>query len=248
MLRYCLFQFRKFRRKSAEPSRSDVTKRSAELPTDSQVPQVIQSLTVARRGPNGTNTVSLSNQVEQQRGPARNEDHVGEQPRVRRSDPLGLHVVFEPESNPTLNLIFVHGLGGTSEQTWSRDKDKNKFWPREWLPHEPGFETTRILSFGYNAHFKSLGQDNILNIGDFAKDLLFAMKYGVNDSAQGFQIDKVSFSKSSYAILTLSLLSTAIELQRRTRETRLFKLHVPHSAPYHGVYNNNVPFEVYRAF
>ena len=147
-----------------------------------------------QRSPTCTSTLSSFNQVEQQRGIARNEDHVRERSRARHADPLGLHVVFEPENDPTLNLIFVHGLGGTSRQTWSRDRDTDKFWPREWLPHEPGFEATRILSFGYNAHFASSGRDNILNIGDFAKDLLFAMKYGVNENAQGFQIDRVSSS------------------------------------------------------
>jgi len=135
--------------------------------------------------------------VGQQTRSARNEEQVRERSRERHDDPLGLHVVHEPDAAPSIDLIFVHGLGGTCRKTWSRDRDTRLFWPQEWLPHEHGFQTVRILTFGYNAHFAAAGRENVLNIGDFAKDLLFGMKYALNQSAEELHIGKVSDSSGS---------------------------------------------------
>ncbi|KAH8811320.1 hypothetical protein F5884DRAFT_781773 [Xylogone sp. PMI_703] len=98
----------------------------------------------------------------------------------RRLDPLGLTILHEPTALPTLDIIFVHGLGGSSRQTWSKDRDPALFWPQEWLPSEPVIQTARILTFGYNADF--LGPANISRISDFAKDLLYAVQFMSNDS------------------------------------------------------------------
>ena len=84
----------------------------------------------------------------------------------------------------------MHGLGGTSRQTWSKNKDPNLFWPKEWLPFEPEISQARVLSFGYNAHFAAAGT-NILNISDFAKELLFGMKFGTDDKAKVLGVGQV---------------------------------------------------------
>lgn len=85
----------------------------------------------------------------------------------------------------------MHGLGGTSQQTWSRDKDPRLFWPKVWLPFEPELSQARVLSFGYNAHFAA-GGSNILNISDFAKELLFGMKFGTDSQAKILGVGQVS--------------------------------------------------------
>ena len=121
----------------------------------------------------------------------RNEQHLRELSRERQSDPLGLTVVHEPLSDLSTDIIFVHGLGGTSIKTWSRNRDPKLFWPGEWLPHEIGFESVRVLSFGYNAHFAASGQQNMLNITDFAKDLLFGMKFGIGERGEELQVGAV---------------------------------------------------------
>jgi hypothetical protein len=90
-----------------------------------------------------------------------------------------------------IDIIFVHGLGGTSQQTWSKNRDPNLFWPREWLPFEPDISTARILSFGYNASFSSAGQNNIFNISDFAKELLFGMKFGMDKKSKALGVGQV---------------------------------------------------------
>lgn len=109
----------------------------------------------------------------------------------RHADPIGLSVIYEPETTRSLDIIFVHGLGGTSRQTWAKNRDENLFWPSRWLPLEPGISTARILSFGYNAHFMSTGPNSIANISDFAKDLLYEMRLGKDRAMSDLGIGKV---------------------------------------------------------
>ena len=86
-------------------------------------------------------------------------------------DPLGLHLVCD-NSDPSGDLIFVHGLGGTARKTWSWDRNVAYFWPA-WLAEEDGLSSYRIFTYGYNSNFKGAGTN--LNIIDFAKDLLFQL-------------------------------------------------------------------------
>ena len=105
-------------------------------------------------------------------------------------DEFGLHVVYQPSSPAPLDIIFVHGLGGASHKTWSKHQDPNLFWPQQWLPLESDLCSARILTYGYNARFRSGGPQN-MNIGDFAKDLLFEMKYGKGGDTEDLGIGKV---------------------------------------------------------
>lgn len=88
------------------------------------------------------------------------------------SDPIGLHLLHEPETVAPLDIVFIHGIGGTSKATWSQDGDPEKFWPQTWLPKEAGIKSARILSFGYNATWATTGPTPITSIADFASDLL----------------------------------------------------------------------------
>ncbi|KAI0156467.1 hypothetical protein GGR57DRAFT_82780 [Xylariaceae sp. FL1272] len=108
----------------------------------------------------------------------------------RKQEPLGLHILHEPEGQRAIDVIFVHGLGGTSRLSWSWNRDLNYFWPKEWLPLEPELRDARILTFGYNAHFMSQKGD-LFNITDFAKDLLLQMKFGSDSNVRTFDIGKV---------------------------------------------------------
>jgi len=69
-----------------------------------------------------------------------------------RNDDFHLSHDFEAHT------VFVHGLGGGSESTWTKDK---VLWPRDLLPLEDGYRNTGIHSFGYDSDFKA---SNILNI------------------------------------------------------------------------------------
>ncbi|KAJ4416586.1 hypothetical protein N0V85_002217 [Neurospora sp. IMI 360204] len=103
-----------------------------------------------------------------------------------RPDGLGLHILHHPES-PTHDLIFVHGLGGHSQLTWSKNHNVDLFWPELWLPEDPDVGCARIFTYGYDANYLG-GAKNINNITNFAKDLLFQMHYGKDRDGQDLDI------------------------------------------------------------
>ncbi|GAB1314257.1 hypothetical protein MFIFM68171_04467 [Madurella fahalii] len=84
--------------------------------------------------------------------------------------PLGLNLLSHP-SEPVVDLIFVHGLGGGSRKTWSKTDSVSHYWPAEWLPNDPAFERVRIHSYGYNSDWVK-GNDNCLNLHHIGKSLL----------------------------------------------------------------------------
>lgn len=101
------------------------------------------------------------------------QQHAGGSSKKKAKDPLGFNPVSSPR-NPIVDIIFIHGLGGSSYRSWSWDHDPRNFWP-QWLSFEPELSNARIYTFGYTAGVG--GPSNMMNILDFAKDLLFKMKY-----------------------------------------------------------------------
>jgi WD40 repeat protein len=101
---------------------------------------------------------------------------------------FGLHVIHQPEF-AQVDIIFVHGLGGHSQNTWSKNHDPSFFWPKLWLPIEPGMENARILTFGYNANFRGINAGKgISSIMDFAKELLFEMLFAKDSSGGNLNV------------------------------------------------------------
>lgn len=130
--------------------------------------------------------------------------HSQQRSQDRRTDPLGLVILYTPERSPSADIIFVHGLGGTSLQTWSRNRDPDLCWPQKWLPLESDISSSRIFSFGYNAHFSSSGSNSIASISDFAKSLLFAMKFGKGEDGEDLKVGSVG------SLFIFSLIKTKI--------------------------------------
>jgi pimeloyl-ACP methyl ester carboxylesterase len=92
-------------------------------------------------------------------------------PGVDSRGALGLNTLYAP-SNPLIDFVFVHGLGGGSTKTWCLSEDPTLFWPKEWLPRDPGFSKVQIHSFGYDADWSSSKSTPSLNIHDFGRSLL----------------------------------------------------------------------------
>jgi hypothetical protein len=88
----------------------------------------------------------------------------------------GLQILYEADtkiSSPNtqvVQIIFVHGLGGSAKETWT-DSKTNGFW-LTWLHEQSEFENVRIATFAYDAKFDSLTSGNHLAIPDFADQLL----------------------------------------------------------------------------
>jgi pimeloyl-ACP methyl ester carboxylesterase len=104
-------------------------------------------------------------------------------PRTASSrDPIGLKVVYRPPGDRKVDVVFVHGLGGSSRMTWSHDRNLDLFWPLTFLPLEPAINEARILTFGYNSNFGPGSGRNKMSILDFAKDLLYDLKYAQDEA------------------------------------------------------------------
>ena len=93
--------------------------------------------------------------------------------------PIGLTTLYEPTDEAVLDLIFIHGLNGGSQSTWTKSGNPSLFWPQEWLPRDEAFQDVRIHTFGYDSGF---GRDSTLNVYDFSRSLLYAMKDASNVS------------------------------------------------------------------
>ena len=108
------------------------------------------------------------------------------------SGQFDLCVVHQPKIAPLFDIVFIYGLGGDSQRTWSKDpRDPNLFWPQHWLPSEPEIGRARILSFGYSASVLPGKPRSIYNVGDFAKELLYEMKFGKDHNGEDLDIGNV---------------------------------------------------------
>lgn len=87
--------------------------------------------------------------------------------------PLGLNLLHSP-SEPLIDFIFVHGLGGGSRKTWSKTSSITHFWPQGWLPKDPVFKNVRVHSFGYDSDWIK-SRNNCLDVHLFGKSLLGEM-------------------------------------------------------------------------
>jgi hypothetical protein len=87
---------------------------------------------------------------------------------------LGLQTIFTP-SDPLIEYVFIHGLGGGSTRTWCLKPEPSYFWPKEWLPRLPAFSNVRIHSFGYDSDWKLKGKSTT-TAHDFGQALLLALQ------------------------------------------------------------------------
>ncbi|KAL8792668.1 MAG: hypothetical protein Q9195_004728 [Heterodermia aff. obscurata] len=84
--------------------------------------------------------------------------------------PLGLNLLRDV-TEPLIDFIFVHGLGGGSRKTWSKSSNQYHYWPKEWLSQDPEFGCVRVWSFGYKADWNER-KETVLEIQDFALALV----------------------------------------------------------------------------
>ncbi|KIW73236.1 hypothetical protein PV04_01370 [Phialophora macrospora] len=155
------------RDKSANPPSSTERKPSSGSPLDR----------LQRKGSSSVATTSLPCPSDARPAPSPIAKDVAEDTSLVRRDTraLGLHIIHEPSAKPIADIIFVHGLGGHSYETWSHNHDIEFFWPGQWLPKDPKIGKARLFTYGYDSHVT--GPDTVANITGFAKSLLFDMRY-----------------------------------------------------------------------
>jgi hypothetical protein len=121
----------------------------------------------------------------------RNSESHAQNANAAEAGPLGLNVVHVPQGGRhKADIVFVHGLGGTSRNTWSKHRREELFWPLHFLSQEPDVGQARILTFGYNSNFSRRGSISV-SILDFAKDLLFDLKYAKDENTEDLCIGSV---------------------------------------------------------
>lgn len=88
---------------------------------------------------------------------------------------LGLKVVYEPRmpTSPNIDIVFVHGLTGSSYHTW-RHTGTGIYWPSDLLYNE--IPQARVAVFGYDADIVGFWNPASNNrISNHAQNLLGAL-------------------------------------------------------------------------
>ncbi|MFN0130725.1 MAG: esterase/lipase family protein [Verrucomicrobiales bacterium] len=88
----------------------------------------------------------------------------------------GLHQIPRPtQDRATADIVFVHGLGGASHDTWRHGKESDPdhfFWPEALAAELSG---CHVWTFGYDAGITQLGSPG-MRIGQRAGSLAIQMK------------------------------------------------------------------------
>lgn len=103
--------------------------------------------------------------------------------RLSKSAGFGSLLLFDEVTN-TSSIIFVHGLTGHLDKTWTVPGSAAP-WPQALLPTT--IERARILAFGYDARVVDWNMVSQNRIGNHSRNLLQAVAdYRENDMTVGF--------------------------------------------------------------
>ncbi len=93
-----------------------------------------------------------------------------ENPPPVSSFPDGVQLLYQ-DSEPTVDICFVHGLTGNRVSTWTAH-GQSEPWPKTLLPLSPTLDKIRVITYGYDAYVlrKSVVSSNRLI--DHATNLL----------------------------------------------------------------------------
>ncbi|GAB1315441.1 hypothetical protein MFIFM68171_05651 [Madurella fahalii] len=93
-------------------------------------------------------------------------------PSSSKTFPVGIKLLHSPK-NAVVDLVFVHGLTGDREKTWTAH-GASEPWPKALLPSK--LPTARILAYGYDAYVTNWqGVVSQNRIGDHAWNLVTSL-------------------------------------------------------------------------
>jgi hypothetical protein len=89
---------------------------------------------------------------------------------------VGSLVIADP-TNAVLDLVFVHGIQGHREETWTGHDSSGKavFWPRDLLSKNPNLADVRILTLGYDTQVDKFFDDDHREIYRVGNELVEAL-------------------------------------------------------------------------
>lgn len=92
-------------------------------------------------------------------------------------DGMGLIKLHGPkEQLHQMEIILLHGLGGTSHSTWTWHDGEHYFWPT-LFKDDPELQLARVWTYGYDAAISArFVEKSIVDVPDFALELLRALK------------------------------------------------------------------------
>jgi len=82
---------------------------------------------------------------------------------------LSPQTVNAEQGQPTVDIVFIHGLNGGRLSTWTKD---GVLWPRDLLPQT--IPNIRVMTFGYNADL--VMNTSTYGIRDHATKLLSSLR------------------------------------------------------------------------
>ena len=106
-------------------------------------------------------------------------------------EPLGLSIIYASENGHKVDIVFVHGVGGFSRKTWYKNEDPELFWPLKSTSLEPDVHLARMFASGYYANTRTAGHGTI-SVLDFAKDLLYDLRYAKDEQKENLNIGSLS--------------------------------------------------------
>lgn len=143
-------------------------------------------------GPGGSGQLSCS-PSNTSRSPSHTSSHTSSRTsssRTSRTSPISPSPAFYPCGiktwydcpNATVDICFVHGLGGDRDATWTAKGQANP-WPQTLLPDR--LKTARILTFGYDSRVVKWSRKETPSVNGFpdhAVDLLDELYYNRRDA------------------------------------------------------------------
>jgi hypothetical protein len=102
------------------------------------------------------------------------------EPRPPHIKQFGLTQVYTPRGEPTVDIVFVHGLNGHPHDSWT-SKSTGCFWPVDLLPDILAVQRPRILTYGYNANVTAftdgVSKDTVVSHAETLASSLAANRY-----------------------------------------------------------------------
>ncbi|KGO68203.1 hypothetical protein PITC_038700 [Penicillium italicum] len=142
--------------------------------------------------------------------------------------PLGLSLLYSPTA-PGIDVIFIHGLGGSSRKTWSKSSLESHFWPKEWLSKDPAFKNVRIHSYGYDSYYLK-GKEDCLNVHHIGKSFLGAISTSPYIVNSGTYLIVIGHSMGGLVMKKAYILAKQDEVHKALAErfTAFYFLATPH--------------------